>query len=228
MEHVLDNPAWNALISGNRSLSFGDDQVKYFDKEVSPFAAFPRNTIENFLLLHDLMPQNRPVLFVAPTEIEIPPAWKVLRVIHGVQMVCEPANIMNGARDEFVPLTEAHVPQMLELTQLTNPGPFNSRTIEFGHYRGVFDGGKLVAMAGQRLHTFNYAEVSAVCTRPGYTGRGYARQLIADQVSRIAAGGEIPYLHSRADNARAISVYKSLGFEPRKEVWFYFMVKAGN
>ncbi len=228
MEHVLDNPAWNAMISGNRSLSFGDEQVKYFDKEVSPFAAFRENTRENFLLLHDLMPQNRPVLFVAPTEIEIPPVWRIRRVIHGVQMVCEQAGIMDGSRNEFVPLTGEHVPQMLELTRLTNPGPFNSKTVEFGHYRGIFDGDMLVAMAGQRLHTFNYAEVSAVCTRPGYTGKGYARQLIADQISRIGEGGEIPYLHSRADNTRAISVYENLGFEVRREVWFYLMAREEN
>ncbi len=225
MEHVLDNPAWNALISGNHSLSFGDDQVKFFDIAVSPFAAFRENINDNFYTLYDLIPQSRPVLFVAPMEIEIPSVWKVRRVIHGLQMVCDPARVEDESRNELVSLTEEHVPQMMELTRLTNPGPFDSRTIEFGHYRGIFQDDQLVAMAGQRLHAFNYAEVSAVCTRPGYTGKGYARQLILNQVSRVATSAEIPYLHSRADNGRAINVYKSLGFEIRKEVWFYFMVK---
>jgi len=40
MEHVLDNPAWNALISGNKHLYKGSEQVKYFNSEVSPFVAF--------------------------------------------------------------------------------------------------------------------------------------------------------------------------------------------
>jgi len=53
---------------------------------------------------------------------------------------------------DIVPLTEQHVPQMLALTKLTNPGPFAEQTINFGHYYGIFDGDKLVAMAGQRLH----------------------------------------------------------------------------
>jgi GNAT superfamily N-acetyltransferase len=226
MEHVLDNPAWNALVSGNSSLSFGNQNIKYFDTEVSPFAAFNENTSENFLRLHNMLPHNRPVLFVSPKEIEIPVAWKILRVIHGVQMVCDPVKIQEQASAVLVPLTVGHVPQMLEITQLTNPGPFASKTIDFGYYQGIFEGDQLVAMAGQRLHTYNYAEVSAVCTRPGHTGKGYARQLILSQINRMKASGEIPYLHSRADNDRALKVYEGLGFKTRIEVWFYFMVKG--
>src|ERR1700722_7023238 len=93
MEHLLNNPAWYALASGNSTLSFGNDDVKYFDAEVSPFAAFSENTRRNFQVLHNMLPYGRPVLFVAPAEIEIPAIWKVLRVIHGVQMVCDPAEI---------------------------------------------------------------------------------------------------------------------------------------
>jgi ribosomal protein S18 acetylase RimI-like enzyme len=226
MEHLLDNPAWNALISGNRNLSFGNDDIKYFDAEVSPFAGFRENSPGNFQQLHDLLPYNRPVLFVAPAEIEIPATWKVLRVIHGVQMVCETAEIGQETSVDLVPLNDEHVPQMIELTQLTNPGPFASKTIDFGHYHGIFEGDQLVAMAGQRLHAFNYAEVSAVCTRPAHTGKGYARQLILNQINRMKTAGNIPYLHSKADNDRAIKVYESLGFKTRIEVWFYFMVKG--
>jgi hypothetical protein len=53
---------------------------------------------------------------------------------------------------EVTQLATQHVPQMLALTKLTNPGPFAARTIEFGHYCGIFNGEKLVAMAGQRLN----------------------------------------------------------------------------
>ncbi len=54
MKHVLDNPAWNALISGNKRLAYGNERVRHFDKEVSPFAAFSENTADNFLLLYEL------------------------------------------------------------------------------------------------------------------------------------------------------------------------------
>ncbi|OIQ66424.1 mycothiol acetyltransferase [mine drainage metagenome] len=226
MEHILDNPAWNALISGNQHLSFVNDQVGYFDKEVSPFAAFRQNTEDNFRFLHQILPHNGPVLFVSPIEIKIPPVWKVLRVITGFQMVYENRGALPEATIDMANLNDEHVPQMLSLTQLTNPGPFASRTIEFGHYKGVFDDDRLVAMAGQRLHPFNYTEVSAVCTHPDYTGKGYARQLLMAQLKRMTAASNIPFLHVRDDNERAIKVYEDIGFNTRSNVYFYLMMKA--
>jgi ribosomal protein S18 acetylase RimI-like enzyme len=226
MEHVLDNPAWNALISGNEHLSNGNDTMRYFDKEVSPFAAFKENSAENFQLLYEQLPHTGPVLFVTPVEMEIPVPWKVLNCIKGVQMVCDTTINQSESGMEMRVLRSEHIPQMLALTKLTNPGPFAERTIDFGHYHGIFEGDKLVAMAGQRLHAFNYAEVSAVCTHPDHTGRGYARQLLLYHINRIKAAGEIPYLHVRFENERAIKVYKSLGFTWRCNVGFYVMVKT--
>jgi ribosomal protein S18 acetylase RimI-like enzyme len=226
MKHVLDNPAWSALISGNKHLALGNNFVKYFDSEVSPFAGFKENTPENFQRLYELMPYNRPVLFVTPVEIEIPTPWKVINAIKGFQMVCETATTDKvNAQIKVQPLLKKHIPQMLALTQLTNPGPFASRTIDFGHYMGVFEGDKLVAMAGQRLHNFPYAEISAVCTHPDHLGKGYARELLIYQINRIKAAAEVPFLHVRYDNERAVNVYKSLGFSTRTEVYFSVMQK---
>jgi ribosomal protein S18 acetylase RimI-like enzyme len=226
MEHVLDNPAWNALISGNKNLSFGNNQVKHFDQSVSPFVAFNENTHANFDQLYELLPFKRPALFVTPVEMEIPGPWKVLQVIKGVQMVCNGVTEQHKAEADLVPLTEAHITQMLELTKLTNPGPFAAKTIDFGHYQGVFEGDQVVAMAGQRMHAFNCAEVSAVCTHPDHTGKGYARALLLSQVNRIKEAGEIPFLHVRGDNERAIKVYEHLGFSVRSAAYFYVMLKA--
>jgi hypothetical protein len=49
----------------------------------------------------------------------------------------------------IVPLGMEHVPQMIELTALTKPGPFLEKTILFGNYFGIFIDGRLAAMAGQ-------------------------------------------------------------------------------
>src|SRR6202000_1188467 len=149
MEHVLDNPAWNALISGNSDLSCGNKQVKYFDREVSPFAAFKENSADNFQTLYDVIPEGRVLLFISPVEMEIPSPWNVLNCIKGIQMICDIKVEQNESSLKLIPLTEEHVPQMLALTKLTNPGPFASRTLDFDHYQGIFDGDKLVAMAGQ-------------------------------------------------------------------------------
>lgn len=226
MEHVLDNPAWNALISGNENLHCGDDHIRYFDWAVSPFVGFKEITKENFEQLYDTAPEGRVFLFVSSNEIEIPSPWKELGRIKGNQMIYHPGVAFGKPTAELIPLTQEHVPQMLSLTKLTNPGPFAERTINFGHYRGVFENGKLAAMAGQRLHAFNYAEVSAVCTHPDHTGKGYARQLLIHQINRILSTGEIPYLHVRSDNDRAIKVYESLGFVTRCNVWFSPIQKA--
>jgi ribosomal protein S18 acetylase RimI-like enzyme len=225
MEHVLDNPAWNALISGNENLHFGNNHIRYFDRSVSPFVGFNNNTEENFQELYDHTPEGRVFLFVAPNEMEIPAPWKVLDRVKGNQMIYKPG-VDSKPTVTLTVLAQEHVPQMLSLTKLTNPGPFAERTIDFGHYRGIFENGQLAAMAGQRLNPFNYAEVSAVCTHPDHTGKGFARQLLIHHINRIQAAGEIPYLHVRSDNERAIKVYESLGFVTRCNVWFSPIQKA--
>ncbi|MES2278449.1 MAG: GNAT family N-acetyltransferase [Bacteroidota bacterium] len=225
MEHVLDNPAWNALLSGNKHLANGTDGVKYFDKEVSPFVGFAENNPDSFGLLYQLLPHNGPAGFISLVEMEIPAGWKVLQCIRCLQMVYDDVAKPLDAAIQITPLTTEHVPQMLALTKLTNPGPFAQRTIEFGHYHGIFDGEQLVAMAGQRMHVFNYTEVSAVCTHPDYLGRGYARELLQFQANRMLAIGDTPYLHVRHDNDRAINVYQTIGFATRREIYFYIIQK---
>lgn len=226
MEHILDNPAWNALISGNKSLSYGNDEVRFFHREVSPFVAFKENTPDHFQLLYELLPDNRPALIVAPVEVNIPDNWKVLNFVKGIQMVCGSVADIEEPKLKLRPLTIEHVPQMVSLAKVTNPGPFESRTIEFGHYFGVFEDEKLVAMAGQRMHAFDYTEVSAVCTHPEHTGKGYAKQLMLQQLQRMKGAGATPFLHVRTENARAINVYEHLGFTKRTDVYFYFIRKA--
>jgi ribosomal protein S18 acetylase RimI-like enzyme len=225
MEHVLDSPAWHALNMHNRELSFGNDKARCFNREVSPFAAISEINESNFRLLCDAIDHNGTTLFMTPVEIEIPSFWKQLALIRGIQMVWHSSVMPGKMTMELKPLTYTHVPQMLELTKLTNPGPFDSRTIDFGHYFGIFEGDSLAAMAGQRLHVPGYAEISAVCTHPDHTGKGYARQLLLHQVHRIIAAGETPYLHVRADNERAIKVYESLGFLKRTDMYFYVLRK---
>jgi predicted GNAT family acetyltransferase len=105
---------------------------------------------------------------------------------------------------------------MIELTALTKPGPFGPRTHELGTYLGIRLQGKLVAMAGERLKVPGHTEVSAVCTHPEHTGKGYAAVLMAEVMRRIRKRGETPFLHVRADNERAIKIYKRLGFRERK------------
>jgi predicted GNAT family acetyltransferase len=105
----------------------------------------------------------------------------------------------------------ADVPAMAELVQVTDPGPFGPRTIEFGTFYGIRDQGRLVAMAGERIHPGRYAEVSAVCTHPEYRGRGYAAALVAAVTRGMIARGDLAMLHVRTDNP-AVRVYEQVGY----------------
>lgn len=224
MKHVLDNPIFTALASGNQNLSKGNDPIKYFNKDVAPFIGFSENSQGNFDAAYDMISRENPLVFVSRDRTIAQSKWTVLQQIPGWQMIYN-GDAFDVDTSNLVALTDEHVPQMIELTQLTNPGPFGLHTIDFGHYYGIFDGEKLVAMAGQRLNPIPYAEISAVCTHPDHNGKGYARQLMQFHANRIKAAGEIPFLHVRDDNTRAIKVYKDLGFEIFGEVNFYILAK---
>lgn len=226
MNHILDNPAWNALISGNKSLSQGNEFVKYFVPDVSPFAAMETNSADNLKLLLDLVPFQNPIGFISSFEIEIPAYWDLVRFIKCHQMVYNGTTISGTDKFNFLELTERHVPQMLALTKLTKPGPFAERTILFGQYSGIFENDELIAMAGHRLQPYNYIEISAVCTHPDHLGKGYAKELLKFHINKIIDMEKIPFLHVRHDNDRAINVYKQMGFKTRSEIYFYFIKKA--
>ncbi|MDN5287851.1 MAG: family N-acetyltransferase [Mucilaginibacter sp.] len=226
MEHILDNPAWNALISGNKDLANGNDVAKYFPKEISPFVGTREISQENFNILYDISQFDSYFGFVAPHDIVIPEQWQIIQSMKVLQMVYDEVATPAVLQQEFTPLTDQHIPQMIALTQLTNPGPFSERTIDFGHYVGIFDGDRLVTMAGQRMHPVPYAEISAVCTHPDYLGRGYASKLLLHHIHRIRAASEIPFLHVKAENETAIKVYEKIGFVTRKEMSFYIIKKS--
>lgn len=224
--HLLDNPVWSALNTGNSNIARGTDLVKFYRPNISPFVGLTENSEENLIALHALSPREEHVhAVVSVGDMQVPAPWTATFKIPVFQMVCDRPVFRQAITTPMIPLADEHIPQMLTLTALTKPGPFSERTIDFGHYQGIFDGERLVAMAGQRMHATPYAEISAVCTHPEYAGRGYAAQLMLSQMNRITDAGEIPFLHVTQTNARAIKLYESLGFAIRKELVVYFLKK---
>lgn len=225
MDNVLDNPVWNAMTSSNKHLASGTEWVKIFPEDVSPFAGLKYLNGPSLKQLFHLLPYKRVVALVTPHDLEMPEYFKIIHRPKVLQLVGEDMKAIPPVNGTIVPLDKQHVPQMLTLTTLTNPGPFLQRTIEFGNYRGIFSSGKLVAMAGQRLHVNEYIEISAVCAHPDHEGKGYGTALITDQVCHIVAGGNIPFLHVMANNHHAINLYRRLGFVVRQELNFYVIQK---
>ncbi len=223
MISLLDNPVFNALISGDSHLGAGTDDVRFFEKEVSPFAGIRDGYHSGFDDLFQLLPAGRNILYATRNKIDEPRGWKMFSEIEGLQFVFISKKLNTGRTFEPVPLGRIHVNEMVALATLTKPGPFNSRTIEFGNYFGIFENEKLVAMTGQRLHFSDFSEVSAVCTHPDYLGKGYARVLLDHQIDLILKSGHHPFLHVRADNDRAISIYEGIGFKVNGPMNFYFL-----
>jgi predicted GNAT family acetyltransferase len=108
---------------------------------------------------------------------------------------------------------------MLELTAATEPGPFLPQTIQMGSYFGIrASDGRLVAMAGERLQSTAFTEISAVCTHPEFRGRGYAQALTTFLAAQIQAAGKIPFLHVKSENG-AKAVYEKIGFRLRTAIY---------
>lgn len=225
VEDILYNPVFNALLSGDRHLGFGTDSVKCFDEEVSPFVGFATDNSTGFQELYDLLPPDRRILYATPTEIKEPAGWEFRAQISGLQFVFLEGAMPTTPAIIPAPLNESHVQEMIQLTALTKPGPFDKRTIEFGHYHGIFENGRLAAMTGQRMHVYQHTEISAVCTHPDFLGKGYAAALILHQLHQILSQNQQPFLHVRDDNDRAIALYERLGFKANRPMNFYFMKK---
>ena len=124
----------------------------------------------------------------------------------------------NGADIAASLLTVADIAAMTDLVAATEPGPFGLRTPLLGRYLGIWQGERLVAMAGERLRVPGHVELSAICVRPEARGQGYAAALTVRLMRLAFEGGEVPFLHVRPDNVGAVALYKRLGFATRREL----------
>ncbi len=220
MEMISDNPIWHALSTLHRDFNEGDDRLKYFYPEISPFVAMADWDEADKEYLVEQLPPDRNFFYINAQSLDLPDRCKRGFTIKLFQLVCRKQLPFHQSGIQIRSLGKADIPQMIELTALTKPGPFNQRTIEFGNYIGVFEGKRLAAMAGERLRFPGYTEVSAICTHPDYSGRRYSAALLSQATARIVSEGQTPFLHVRNDNTRAIDLYEQAGYEIRCEMDF--------
>jgi ribosomal protein S18 acetylase RimI-like enzyme len=216
--HPLDNVIWNALTTRQTHLAESFGEARRFMPEVTSLGGLRANTTEAYESLVGLLSAGGAVALFLERQFEERPGLNLIASAPLLQMVCEngdPPGSQAGSDTELVELGAADSPAMVELAQLTKPGPFDKRTHELGTFLGIRREGRLAAMAGERLKVPGYTEVSAVCTHPEHTGRGYARVLMTEVMRRIRSRGEVPFLHVRENNTRAIELYERLGFRVR-------------
>ncbi|AJP72240.1 GNAT family N-acetyltransferase [Sphingomonas hengshuiensis] len=212
--HPLDRPAWAALHTRQAGLAQGEGAALRFDPGYAIFAAVGDHAPHSLDALGALVRATGPAIVMQRDALPPVPGTRVESARAGVQMVAE-ALAPAAAPLEPLALGDADAPEMFALAMLTRPGPFFANTHRLGSFIGVREGGRLVAMAGERLRLEGYGEVSAVCTHPDFRGRGLAGALMRVVAGRMLARGEQPFLHAYADNPGAIALYESLGFRLR-------------
>lgn len=214
---ALENIIWRSLIGSHAHLAAGTDRIRRYAAGYSPLIGYEDTANPDFA---SVAPYCRPgeKFFCAYWRGPVPSGWRV----DADTSVC--AMLWSGLAPPPEPdlaavrLSRDHVPEMMALTALTRPGPFGERTLEMGEFYGVVEEGRLIAMAGERMHAGNLREISAVCTAPEHQGRGLAKRLTQLVVRRQLARGQMPFLHVTSTNARARALYERLGFVTEREV----------
>jgi ribosomal protein S18 acetylase RimI-like enzyme len=214
--HALDRPIWSALTTSLAGFAEARGDAVRFQPEVTSLAAVAASTPSAWASLADLLAPGEAIGLFLDEEPELAGSGLVRAGGAEILQMVHEASGARVAPVAFLELGAADVPEMVDLATRTKPGPFARRTAELGTFLGVREGGRLLAMAGQRLRFPGHIEVSAVCTDPDALGRGLAAALMSELVRRIRAAAQVPLLHVRADNTRAIALYQRLGFAERR------------
>lgn len=229
LDLCLDRQVWHLLTGRQAHLAQGGDAAKRIDPRYGPFAALRDDGPEARLAVAALPSRAGDELwFVEPYPVAPPRGLEVVRSAVLLQMVAgEEAGPSEIADAGAVPLGDEHGEAMTALATATRPGPWGPLTHRYGPFYGIFRDGRLAAMAGERmLPAPGLAEVSGVCTWPEFRGQGFARRLMQHVMASFRARGDRPYLHTYADNAGAIALYRQLGFRERREMILTVMVPA--
>jgi ribosomal protein S18 acetylase RimI-like enzyme len=223
--HPLDNHLWKALNGNFARYSRPVGRVRLLSPDIGSVCAIEEDSPASLSDLASALPVGEEMLVIAPQPIHATAELEVLAVKPVLQMVAElpePAILsvptVRLGQDDFA--------QMLALVDVARPGPLGSRALELGSFRGVFERGRLVAMAGERLRLDRYVEVASVCTHPGYRGKGYAKAVVSALMREIVGAGCIPFLGVDEGNMAAIQLYGSLGFKYRTTFYLSSLRRA--
>lgn len=212
MLNLLDNIVWHALTTAHAHFAVGEGGARRYAPGFSPIIGFADIDNADFAAIAPFcQPGER--FYTDAWSGPVPAGWQleVESTMH--KMVWKGALPEDDSTLAAVPLGAEHAQQALDLATLTRPGPFGIRTIELGDFVGVFDGPRLVAMAGERMQAGSLHEISGVCTHPDFQGRGLARRLMLKLIRNQMQRGETTFLHVVSSNTTALDLYRRMGFE---------------
>ena len=214
----LDNPVWYSLSETHKDISINYHNVKFYDPVYCPFGGFIENNnvasqIDEYskLINHFFVVGEKPLF-----------SGKILlkNELICLQMILE-KRIEINIEETITELDDTLAEALSGLVNEVQPGYFKKKTNLMGNYFGVIKEGKLVAVTGERMKMKGFTEVSAVVTHPFYTGKGFAKQLVAHTANKIFDENKTPYLHVAETNFDAIRLYEKLGFKTRRKMSFW-------
>jgi len=222
MINKLDNPVWHSLSEVHKSFSINYKDLKFYAPDFCPFGSSKderdaSSQIDEYSELAD----NFFIVGIRPKVSD--------RIILKNELVCLQMIIESlidlEIKKEIIKLNGKHDDALFDLVNLVQPGYFKKKTALMGDYFGIFMDGRLVSVTGERMKMDESTEVSAVVTHPLFTGRGYAKQLVAYTVNQIFKQNKIPYLHVAEKNNSAIRLYEALGFKTRRKISFWNLIR---
>lgn len=220
MTHPLDNPVWHALCGPHRAFAMGHGLALHYPREVTVFAAIADASAQAFADLALGLPPDTEARLVRTRAEPLPDGWAAVNDTPLPQMEARSFDGQQREGPPIVTLGPQYRDAVMALVELTQPGPFGPRTLEMGHYIGVFEHGHLLAMAGERLRLDAHVELSAICTHPSARGRGLAERLVRRLMHDALQRRQQPFLHALPANAGAIALYRRLGFVTRAEMHY--------
>lgn len=223
-DSALDNPFWSSLRSIHRGLAIGSEDAARYPPQFAPFLGVAGAGVDADQAIAPLLGPDETVLLLGVLP-RLSKAWKLETFRPLAQMIrAEPLDVQEGP--EIIALDASHRADVLALVALVYPHYFRPRTMELGRYFGMYVDGRLAAMIGERLGTDTHIEMSAICTHPDFTGRGYARRLTAFLTNDTLARGRTPFLHVSYENPHAKSLYERIGYRLRRDIPFWALKRA--
>jgi GNAT superfamily N-acetyltransferase len=222
IEEKLKNPVWYSLNEAHHKFLIEYDGVQFYHPDVCTFGAFfdaskTAKALNKYAKIAEkffLVSENQTPIIDSDTVV-------LEKKIDGCQMVLQ--NLIEvKITENIVLLTGEYSDEIYDLIWLVMPGFYQKRGFEMGKYYGVFKDNKLVAIAGQRMQTNDFIEISGVVTHPEYTRKGLAKQLIAYSTKEILKENKLPMLHTNKGNF-AIPLYEKLGYKITRDMnwWLY-------
>ncbi|MEQ8418397.1 MAG: GNAT family N-acetyltransferase [Arenibacter algicola] len=222
LENQLKNPVWHSLKETHKKYAVEFHGVQYYKPEICAFGSFLDET-NTAKASNEYLKTSDAFFFVSENKTPIVDDTKVSleKKVNGCQMVLNKLTDVQ-ITEEIVLLDKTFIDEIYDLIWLVMPGYYKKRTFEMGNYYGIFKNGKLVSIAGQRMQTNHFIEVSAVVTHPNFTRKGLAKQLIAYNTNEILQENKTPILHTNKGNP-AISLYEKLGYRLTRDMnwWLY-------